>query len=49
MGGEGACGDLVNNVVGVALGGGGVNLENVFSDDEPCFGRKLVGKIPKVP
>ena len=40
-GGEG---DLVNNVVGV---GGGGDLENVFSDDEPCFGRKLVGSIPQ--
>ena len=22
-------------------------MENVFSDDEPCFGRKLVGSIPQ--
>ena len=29
--------------------GGGGNLENVFSDDEPCCGRKLVGKIPQGP
>ena len=28
-------------------GGGGGNLENGFSDDEPCFGRKLVGNIPQ--
>ena len=34
----------MNNVVGV---GGGGNLENGFSDDEPCFGRKLVGNIPQ--
>ena len=40
----GAEGDLVNNVVGV---GGGGDMENVFSDDEPCFGRKLVGSIPQ--
>ena len=27
--------------------GWGGDLENVFSDDEPCFGRKLVGSIPQ--
>ena len=30
-GGEGACGDLVSNVVGVRGGRGGGNVENFFS------------------